>query len=257
MVGGLDKFREAFSRFSDNFVIIGGAACDEVLSSTDITPRATLDIDIVVIVENMTAEFASAFWRFITEGGYRPGIRKNADSSIKYVLYSFDHGRPGYPVKIELLSHHNDIFSSATHIEPMPVDGEVSSLSAIILDEPYYKLTVGNSFISHGLRYATPIALIALKARAYLNLLAEREAGRKVNTKDILKHRNDVLKLTATMSMNDHAEVDVNIVETIAMFVSNIRAALPSQSLTDALRGSNDTLTLYLDALPSFYTIRQ
>ena len=57
MVGGLDKFRERFARFSDNFVIIGGTACDEILRDTEMRPRATMDIDIVVIVENMTAEF--------------------------------------------------------------------------------------------------------------------------------------------------------------------------------------------------------
>lgn len=49
MVGGLRKFREVFANFTDNFVIIGGTACDEVLNGTEMTPRATLDIDIVVI----------------------------------------------------------------------------------------------------------------------------------------------------------------------------------------------------------------
>ena len=61
MVGGIEKFREAFARFSDNFVIIGGAACDEVLSGTSMRPRATLDIDLIVIAENMTPEFAKGF----------------------------------------------------------------------------------------------------------------------------------------------------------------------------------------------------
>ena len=98
MVGGLGKFREAFADFSDNFVIIGGTACDEVLSGTEMIPRATLDIDIVVIVENMTHDFAIAFWNFIREGGYRPGKRKNRDGTPKYVLYSFDNGQPGFPI---------------------------------------------------------------------------------------------------------------------------------------------------------------
>jgi len=101
-------------------------------------PRPTLDIDIIVIVENMTADFANAFWQFIAAGGYRPGVRKNDDNTPKHVLYSFDNGAVGYPVKIELLSRHNDIFTNAAHTEPLPIDGEVSSLSAIILDEPYY-----------------------------------------------------------------------------------------------------------------------
>lgn len=65
MVGGLDKFRERLARFSDNFVIIGGTACDEVLRDTEMRPRATMDIDIVVIIENMTVEFATAFGRLL------------------------------------------------------------------------------------------------------------------------------------------------------------------------------------------------
>lgn len=256
MVGGLDKFREWFARFSDNFVIIGGTACDEVLRDTEMRPRATMDIDIVVIVENMTAEFAKAFWAFIAEGKYSPGVRKNQDDTPKYVLYSFDHGKPGFPVKIELLSRHNEIFSSAAHTEPLPVNGEVSSLSTIILDEPYYNLTVGNSFVSNGLLYAAPLALMALKARAYINLLSDKEAGLQVNTKDIMKHRNDVLKLAATMTGTEQITVEQEIVSTINEFSERLLGTLPNQSLQDALRSSETALRLYLESLPTFYTVR-
>lgn len=254
MVGGLNIFRERFARFSDNFVIIGGTACDEILSGTEMRPRATMDIDIIVIVENMTPEFARAFWAFIAEGEYRPGLRKNKDEGPKYVLYSFDNGKAGYPVKVELLSRHNEIFTSAAHTEPLPIDGEVSSLSTIILDEPYYNLTVQNSFVSDGLRYAAPLALMALKARAYLNLIADREAGKKINTKDILKHRNDVLKLTATLAGTDRAIVDAEIVGTIREFADGLLQSLPNQSLQDALRSSESAIRMFLEALPTYYT---
>lgn len=254
MVGGLDKFRETFADFSDNFVIIGGTACDEVLAGTAMRPRPTLDIDIIVIVENMTVDFAIAFWNFIAEGGYRPGIRKNDDESPKYVLYSFDNGAPGYPIKIELLSRHNTIFSNAAHTEPLPIDGNVSSLSAIILDDPYYWLTVKNSFISNGLRFAAPVALAALKVRAYLNLMADRQRSHSVNTKDIMKHRNDVLKLVATMVPGEITEVSSEVLDTINEFSNTLLASLPNQSMRDALRANDDTLRLYLESLPSFYT---
>lgn len=257
MVGGLDKFREAFADFTDNFVIIGGTACDEVLSGTIMRPRPTLDIDIIVIVENMSFEFANAFWRFISEGGYRPGVRKNSDNSSKYVLYSFDNGAVGYPMKIELLSRHNEVFTNAAHTEPLPIDGEVSSLSAIILDEPYYNLTVRNSFISNGLRYASPVALAALKARAYLNLLAERASGHHVNSKDILKHRDDVLKLTATMTPGQTAEVGREVIDTVNEFANGLLATLPNQSLSDALRANDATLRLYLETLQTFYIVTE
>lgn len=255
MVGGLDKFRETFARYSDNFVIIGGTACEEVLSGTEMRPRATMDIDIVVIVESMTTEFAKAFWEFISEGEYRPGLRKSQEEAPKYVLYSFDNGKAGYPIKIELLSRHNDIFTSATHTEPLPIEGDVSSLSAIILDEPYYNLTISNSFVSNGLRYASPIALMALKARAYLNLLSDREKGLKINTKDILKHRNDVLKLVATMSGITKVFVDKEIVKTITDFADGLLETLPNQSLQDALRVSDSTVRLFIETLPTFYSV--
>lgn len=75
MVTGLDKFREAFLKYADNYVIIGGTACDIVLRDTDMKPRATSDIDMIVIVENMTPEFAAAFWKFIRDGKYKPTKR--------------------------------------------------------------------------------------------------------------------------------------------------------------------------------------
>lgn len=256
MVGGIEKFREAFAQFSDNFVIIGGAACDEILDGSIMQPRATLDIDIIVIVENMTAEFAKAFWQFIAEGKYRPGIRKNADKSPKYVLYSFDGGKPGYPVKIELLSHHNEIFTSTRHIEPVPIDGEVSSLSAIILDEPYYQMTIANSYISKGLRYASLAALIALKARAHLNLLAERESGHHENTKDIIKHRNDVLKLVV-IADDEPTIVDNPIIETIQAFHDLIVSTLPSQSLQDVMRMDDDAIKAILERLVNLFVAKQ
>ena len=51
---GLGKFRDAFRDFSDNYVIIGGTACEIAMSRTEVKARATHDIDMIVIVEKMT-----------------------------------------------------------------------------------------------------------------------------------------------------------------------------------------------------------
>ena len=45
---GLDKFREAFEAYSDNYVIIGGTACDIAMTGTVVRPRATHDIDFII-----------------------------------------------------------------------------------------------------------------------------------------------------------------------------------------------------------------
>ena len=42
---GLDKFREAFAEYSDNYVVIGGSACDITMTNIVVRPRATHDID--------------------------------------------------------------------------------------------------------------------------------------------------------------------------------------------------------------------
>ena len=70
MVVGLDKFKEAYADFKDNYVIIGGTACDIILSDTDMLPRATDDIDMILVVEKMTKEYGDVFWQFIKDGNY-------------------------------------------------------------------------------------------------------------------------------------------------------------------------------------------
>lgn len=120
---GLNKFREAFEAYSDNYVIIGGTACEITMTNTVMRSRATHDIDMIVIVEKMTADFSEHFWQFIREGGYRPEKRKTRKGDTpKYELYRFIDGKSGYPEMIELLSRHPDILGEpkGLTIEPLP-----------------------------------------------------------------------------------------------------------------------------------------
>lgn len=84
---GLDKFKEAFAEFSENYVIIGGTACDIVMTGTAVRPRATHDIDMIVVVENMTPEFGKRFWDFIKKAGCRPERRKSEDSEPSHIVW--------------------------------------------------------------------------------------------------------------------------------------------------------------------------
>lgn len=256
MVVGIEKFREAFLEYADNYVIIGGTACDIVLRDTDMKPRATSDIDMIVVVEKMTPEFASAFWQFISDGKYKPTKRdRENDGKTVYTLYRFEKPTAGYPVKIELLSRHSDILGepSGFVIEPIPVDEEVSSLSAIIMDEDYYNFTINNSFIDNGLRVAAPLALIVLKIKAYLNLLAEKEQGHHVNTKHIKKHRTDVLKLIATMAIDEPTAVSMEILQNVTDFAIKIREMLPNRGLEDALGRPSEDIESYIDILEGMF----
>lgn len=151
---GLERFREAFEAYSDNYVIIGGTACEMVMSGTAVRPRATHDIDMIVIVEKMSTTFAERFWQFIREGGYRPEKRNPKDGEApRYELYRFVDGKPGYPAMIELLSRHPDILGTpkGLTIEPLPMEANASSLSAIIMDDDYYHFTIAHSILTDGI----------------------------------------------------------------------------------------------------------
>ena len=62
MVNGFTKFKEKFQSFENQYVIIGGTACDLIMENEELPFRATKDIDIVLIVESITAEFGRRFW---------------------------------------------------------------------------------------------------------------------------------------------------------------------------------------------------
>ena len=211
---GLDRFKEAFAEFSDNYVIIGGTACDIAMTGTAVRPRATHDIDMIVVVENMTPEFGKRFWDFIKEAGYRPERRKSeVGEPIKYELYRFVEGKPEYPEMIELLSRHPDVLVEphGLVIEPLPIDGDMSSLSAIIMDDDFYHFTIANSTLTDGIRHASPVALIALKAR-----------GLHVNTRNIKKHRSDVMKSVVIVE-EDSVSAPSSVVQCVREFVAEIR----------------------------------
>ena len=59
MVPGIDSFREKFKDYTDYYTIIGGTACDILLSEADLPFRATKDIDMILIMEDNFPEFAA------------------------------------------------------------------------------------------------------------------------------------------------------------------------------------------------------
>ena len=251
MVKGMETFKEAMLPYKDNFVIIGGTACDIQLRGTAMMPRATEDIDIIVVVERLTKEFVNAFWQFIHEGNYRVEKRINQAGASVYALYRFtlQDEKFDYPQKIELLSRHSDLMGepSGFHIEPIPTDELHQSLSAIIMDDDIYDFTIYQAEEIDGLLVANNLALIVLKVNAYLNLRKEREEGRKVNSKDINKHRSDVLKLVAAGIYPYQVEIEQKLYDAIQDF--SVESEKHIQSLKDALRVDEDAIRTYLDVL--------
>ncbi len=61
MVRGITNFKKRFQDYEEQYVIIGGTACDLIMENEELPFRATKDIDLVLIVEALTAEFGETF----------------------------------------------------------------------------------------------------------------------------------------------------------------------------------------------------
>jgi hypothetical protein len=82
MVKGLGLFREHFREYADRYVLIGGTACDLVMSEAGLDFRATKDLDIVLRVEALDRVFVEAFWTFVRDGKYQLQENRRARKSI-------------------------------------------------------------------------------------------------------------------------------------------------------------------------------
>lgn len=195
MVVGLNRFAEHFSGYEDRYVLIGGAATFVALDAAALDFRVTKDLDIVLCLEALDTEFARAFWDFVHAGGYEIAEK----SSGGPVLYRFKQPRDSaYPEMIELLARTPDLIVPPVqwHLAPIPISGDVSSLSAILIDDDYYRLVMDGRRTDAGVTVLPPTHLIPLKAKAWLDLTERRASGKTVQSGDIKKHRNDIVRLS-------------------------------------------------------------
>lgn len=196
MVKGIDTFRRYFAEYEEQYVLIGGAACDIVFESNDTAFRATRDLDMVLIVEALTPEFGEKFWEFIQDGRYR----NKSTNGQKPQFYRFDKPEDdAYPKMIELFCRSNFELREMTGITPIHIDDEVSSLSAILLNDDYYRILLEGKVVRNGLSILRPEYLILFKAKAYLDLKQRKERGEAVDSKNISKHKKDILRIAAEL----------------------------------------------------------
>lgn len=98
---GINIFKDYFKDFQNQYVLIGGAACDLVFQNQDSAFRATKDLDIVLLVEALTPEFGRRFWEFIHDSGYE----NRAKGSGEPQFYRFDKPTDArFPYMIEIFS---------------------------------------------------------------------------------------------------------------------------------------------------------
>lgn len=128
----------------------------------------------------------------------RPAVIENVnkmihcgDPSYGGAMYGCPHSPKSkeYPYMIEIFSRNPDfiILEDDAVLTPLPIDDEISSLSAILLNEAYYELLKTGQMMVDGIPVLSPTCLIPFKAKAWLDLKERKLNGEQVDSKNIWK----------------------------------------------------------------------
>ena len=219
MVTGFESFRTHFQGYEDCYTIIGGTACDILMGEAALPFRATHDIDMILLIENRFEEFAPVFWRYVKAGDYKCGWR---NSELPHFYRFTEPQFPNYPKMIELFSKRPDfqLEHPEIHLTPLPVSEEISSLSAIMLNDDYYQLMLNGRRTVEGISVLSAEYLIAFKAKAWLDLTARKHAGEHVNERDLKKHKNDVFRLFPIVDPQARIGVPPSVAVDLTQFIT-------------------------------------
>lgn len=222
MVTGFESFKRHFRGCENEYVIIGGTACDLIMSEENVPFRATKDIDMVLIVEALTPEFVKRFWDYIKEAEYEHQNKSIAEPQF----YRFAHPKSKeYPAMIELFSRRMDdlLLDSEARLTPLPMEEGISSLSAILLNDEYYKFLKQGQMLIEGVPVLRPEYIIPFKAKAWLDLTERKQNGEHVDGKNIRKHKNDVFRMSVLITEESRVQTDDVIRKDMEKFLEGMR----------------------------------
>jgi hypothetical protein len=223
MVKRLDVFREYFKGFQESYLLIGGVACYLAMDEAGMDFRATKDLDIVLCAEALDSAFIAHFWGFVKAGGYQNQQKSTGNKQF----YRFDKPvTDGYPFMLELFSRAPNQLGIAedAHLTPIPADEEISSLSAILLDDDYYECIKNGRVVIDDVPVLGAEFILPFKAKAWLDLRERKADDQKVDGKAIKKHRNDVFRLSVLLAPTQQVDVAESIKQDMANFLTAMEA---------------------------------
>ena len=141
-------------------------------------------------------------------------------------FYRFSHPITNqYPAMIELFTRKLDAIQLPEDavLTPLPMDEDISSLSAILLDDDYYEFLKQGKVTVDGVTVLDAAYLIPFKAKAWMNLTDRKAAGEHVDSKNIKKHKNDVFRLTELIDPTVKTAAPQGVYADIQEFVQRMK----------------------------------
>ena len=248
MLIGLDKFSEFFADYKEQYMLIGGAACDLLMEEAGLHFRSTKDLDLVLCAEVIDRDFAQAFWQFIEEGQYQNREKANGKKEF-YRFYKTQV--EGFPQMLELCARVPDLINLAegSQYTPIPVDGEVSSLSALVLDDDYHQWILKGRVELENVSLLDAEHLLPLKALAWLNLSERKANGEEIDSKKINKHRKDIFRLYQILDPERNLAPPQKIKDDLKQYLEHISR----ESIDPKSMGISSSLDDVIQALAKTY----
>lgn len=232
MVNGMPMFTEWFKDYKDQFVLIGGTAASITLNEAGLNFRRTKDLDIVLHLEVLTPAFAESFWAFIEAGGYK---LRQTNQQERPKMYRFSHPTDDeFPFMIELFCRAPNLDGlTPGHLVPLPITEGISSLSAILLSDNYYQFIMDGRQFKEGMPPWIGVdRLIPLKAHAWLDMTTRKAQGDHVDSTDIRKHLNDIIRLTGLLNPSDKLALPETLASDMRRFVAEAAATSSVETQT-------------------------
>ena len=222
MVRGMNKFKEYFRVFSDQYTFIGGVACDLLMNEAGLDFRATKDLDVVLIFEALTKEFGNKFWDFIKDAGYE--LKEKSKGELQFYRFAKPKNIE-YPYMIELFSRKPDtmMIPEDIRLTPIHISDECSSLSAILLNDDYYSVMLNGRITIEDIPVLRTEYIILFKAKAYLDLSERKNRGEAVDSKNIKKHKNDIFRLVSLLTGTERVETEGQVYKDIMEFIDRMQ----------------------------------
>jgi hypothetical protein len=114
--------------------------------------------------------------------------------------------------------------AAGSQLTPIPIDEEIASLSAIVLDDTYYAFIIDGRRDVDQLPWIGAEQLIPLKACAWLDLTRRKANGENIDTKNIRKHANDTMRLSQLLSPDSSIALATKIASDLNDFLQGVAA---------------------------------
>jgi len=104
-------------------------------------------------------------------------------------------------------------------IVPIHINDDISSLSAILLDDAYYQFMMDGRTIINGIPVLRAEYLIPFKMYAWLDLTDRKLRNEHVNERDLKKHKYDVFRLLQLVTLPQVIECGDTVKNNIRRFL--------------------------------------